>query len=340
MKPDDPKLTAYALDELPAGERAELEKKLRTHPEFAAEIEETIEMAQILRRGLRGEPAGMLGADRREAIFVAARGAEPRPVPTRKPENIIELPKWWHRAGPWQAIAACAVFGFGVYAFMFHALKPNPPQSRRLAELIVPVPTDAIASTHLSNGSKLVPPNNDGGLATKTGSTLVNPPKPPLPKPDIISVRPGVNIPTPPMLAEKAQATGNPPETPVEPEGAPKRRGPTVRNQTDPEQADLLAAADIARASQKPGPLNDQGMTEFFRERWREASALREGSSYAQLTELFRPVPGISGQFEMIRFPDLKVDVELVSPEGATIGPGANPAARIKKISNPYLEMK
>ena len=336
MKPDDPKYTAYALDELSAGERAEVERELRTHPEFAAEIEETIEVAQILRRGLRGEPAGRLGADRREAIFVAARAPMPQPVAPGRPANVIELPKWWHRAGPWQAIAACAVFGFGVYAFMFHALKPNPPQSRSLAELIVPVPPDAIAASQLTGGPKLVPPN-DGGPATKTGNTLINPPKPPLPKPDIISVRPAVDIPTPPVVVQKGVDTGNSTETPVEPEGVPKRRGPSVVNQANPE----LAAADIARASQKPGALNDQGMTTFFRERWREASTLHEDSSYAELTELFRPVPGISGQFEMIRFPDLNVNVELVSPDGATVEPGANPAAaRIKKISKPYLEMK
>src|SRR5687767_4642192 len=108
MKIDDPKLTAFALGELPPAERPEVEAELAAHPEFAAEIEETQERAGILRMGLRGEPAGKLAPHQRDAIFRAARLAQPAAVPASERPAPLILPKakWWDRPGPWQAIAA------------------------------------------------------------------------------------------------------------------------------------------------------------------------------------------------------------------------------------------
>ena len=129
MNLDDPKLTALALGELPPEDRLALESEIAAHPEFLAEVEETREMAGILRTGLRGELAGELAPHQRDAIFRAVRVAHREReslAPSERPAPlIIPKAKWWDRPGPWQAVAACAVFGFGMYALNVNYSKPG-----------------------------------------------------------------------------------------------------------------------------------------------------------------------------------------------------------------------
>src|SRR5678815_4229322 len=69
MNPDDPKLTAYALDELDAAERAEIEQVLREHPEAAAEVEATRTFAADLRVRLQRERAEPLHTEQRAEVL-------------------------------------------------------------------------------------------------------------------------------------------------------------------------------------------------------------------------------------------------------------------------------
>jgi len=55
MNIDDPKLTAYALDELDGAERAAIAHEAAASPEAQREIEETQTMARLLRKEFAAE---------------------------------------------------------------------------------------------------------------------------------------------------------------------------------------------------------------------------------------------------------------------------------------------
>ncbi len=115
MKTDDPKLTAYALDELDPADRAEVEQLLRENPNAVAEITEVRSVAKMLESTLRNEEALPLSTEHREAVM--------REVPQAK---IVKGPSWW---GTWQGAsvaAACAVFGFGAWAIFHTMTEPHP----------------------------------------------------------------------------------------------------------------------------------------------------------------------------------------------------------------------
>ncbi len=76
MNPDDPKLTAYALDEIDPADRAELERLLRDDPTALAEVEETRAFAATLRHQLATEPAYPLSESQRTEVLDAARRTE------------------------------------------------------------------------------------------------------------------------------------------------------------------------------------------------------------------------------------------------------------------------
>lgn len=93
INPDDPKLTAYALDELPEPERSEFAAAVATSPEAQAFVAETQEIARMLR--------GEFKQELREAI--------------RKPRNIMPLPEE-RSAWPetrWSSLALAAVLAVG-----------------------------------------------------------------------------------------------------------------------------------------------------------------------------------------------------------------------------------
>ncbi len=76
MNIDDPKWTAYALDELPAEERRELEAALRDMPEVAAELVEMRALAARLRSELKVENSSGLTADQRASVLAAATAGD------------------------------------------------------------------------------------------------------------------------------------------------------------------------------------------------------------------------------------------------------------------------
>ena len=115
MKTDDPKLTAYALDELDPAERAEVEQLLREHPQAAAELAEVRSVATLLESTLRNEEAPPLSAEHRDAVL--------RAVPQTK---VIAGPSWWRSWQGASVAAACAVFGFGAWAIFQAMTEPRP----------------------------------------------------------------------------------------------------------------------------------------------------------------------------------------------------------------------
>ena len=76
MNSDDPKLTAYALDEFDPAERAEIEQLLRENPDARAEVEETKTFTARLQRELKAE-AGAPLTDAQRAEVLALGEAQP-----------------------------------------------------------------------------------------------------------------------------------------------------------------------------------------------------------------------------------------------------------------------
>ena len=117
MNTDDPKLTAYALDELDPVERAEIEQLLRDDPAIAAELEATRTFAAQLRTRLQAERAEGLHPAQREEVLASVAVVE-------RPRNVIAFSR---RAAAWSALAASVVIGVGI-ALLFPAL--NRAQKR------------------------------------------------------------------------------------------------------------------------------------------------------------------------------------------------------------------
>jgi anti-sigma factor RsiW len=114
MNPDDPKLTAYALDELDKIERQAIARTVSTSPEAQREIQET----QIMARLLRTE----FGAELEHPADAATK-----PLSTNL-SDIRDDPWFWTRARPIAIAAVLAVFAviglafFGSYQFRQHEI--------------------------------------------------------------------------------------------------------------------------------------------------------------------------------------------------------------------------
>ena len=338
MNLDDPNLTALALGELPPEERMALEAEIASHPEFLAEVEETREMAGILRNGLKDERAGELAPHQRDAIFRAARVAHRELeslAPSERPAPlVIPNAKWWDRPGPWQAIAACAVFGFGMYALNVNLSKSERSgQFAYSGEISVPVPTDgAIGSNSVGEPNLLSPRQGDpslgiGNPAIDPGRTLAN-------SPDIKQPHPDVPIDTTRGLAV-LPPIAQPPDNAVEPS---KQRGPRPMGPGKQELTNNLAGADRARNENRPGPVTDADISNALKSLVKEAARMKEGSAYADFTQVFRPMLSNPGRYELIRWPAIKVDVEFGTPEGETLTVPPAPDSKIKKISKAYID--
>lgn len=66
--PDDPRLTAYALNELPLAERAEFEQLLASSSDARAALDDVQETIGLLRSGLAAEPVPSLTTAQRDAV--------------------------------------------------------------------------------------------------------------------------------------------------------------------------------------------------------------------------------------------------------------------------------
>ncbi len=104
IHPEDPRVTAHALGELPKHEAAAVERAAMSNPEVQRAFEETKELVGMLRQGFEAEQLE-LGEERREAIRRAGR----RPVP----ENLVSMraSRRWMRPVAVSAAAAAMVAG-------------------------------------------------------------------------------------------------------------------------------------------------------------------------------------------------------------------------------------
>ena len=120
MNPDDPKLTAYALDELDPDERAEIEQLLRDDPAARGEAEQTAAFAARLRHDLKTDPGAPLTDGQRTEVLAAATrtGARPKVVAFPRPRWILP------------AIAACLVVGVSI-ALLFPAYHAENAAERK-----------------------------------------------------------------------------------------------------------------------------------------------------------------------------------------------------------------
>jgi hypothetical protein len=103
LDPNDPKLTAYALGELGAEERAAIESSLAGSPEARAEVQKVRELASLLSEELKKEPLGALSQLQRIAI-----------------EGQTQRPRVARSRVPWLgiAVAASLLLAIGMYFLM------------------------------------------------------------------------------------------------------------------------------------------------------------------------------------------------------------------------------
>ena len=100
IKPDDPRLTAYALGELEPGESAELEALLKENPAAESEISAIRETAALLESELAATPALELSEEQRSRVITG--GDEPRQ------KIITPGPDAFSRTSRWLGITAAA----------------------------------------------------------------------------------------------------------------------------------------------------------------------------------------------------------------------------------------
>lgn len=346
MSHDDPKYTAYALNELDANECAEIERAILAQPQASAEIAETREMAGILRETLKTETAPALCEHHRDAVFRAASIAGKAAKSSLESVVSTAQPAWWQRAGFWQLTAACLVFGFGVYGIGMslggHGQKPaevaraNDVQKVQIGSLAAGDSGQAENVPSLKVPT-MIPKEGTSTVATHFDTTN--------------KIQPGV-VSVPNDLANNLQSVTT--------------KGPQVVGTNDP-FAQMKASASIGkkypvkeilpsaaspheqvvlRADNGEVKLSGDEANRYFsvREyldvRWREASSLHEGSTYAELARIFRHESYADGvhRFVMIRCPSIKVGVSFVTKENTEPEWPVPADAKIRTISKPYFE--
>jgi hypothetical protein len=124
MNPDDPKLTAYALDELDEIERQAIARAVSTSPEAQREIQETQTMARLLRAEFAAD-------------LEYPADATTKPLSANL-SDIRDDPWFWTRARPLAIAAVLAVFAvIGLALFGSYQLRQRETarEDRRVAEL-------------------------------------------------------------------------------------------------------------------------------------------------------------------------------------------------------------
>lgn len=142
LNPDDPRLTAYALDELPADDARQLESDLAESPDARVALDETRALAALLAEGLAAE-AAQHPADTRLAETVQhhlAGEATPQvlPAPEPEPDNVVPLPR---SRFPWGAVIAAAAACVVLATLFLPGLAKSKAGATKLAALSRPAET-------------------------------------------------------------------------------------------------------------------------------------------------------------------------------------------------------
>jgi len=112
MNIDDPRLTAYALDEcehLGSEERNEIEKALAADPKFAAELDDLRKLTSSLRTELHAEKGETLTAAQRAEVLKSSAVKSKVVTPPRH--------RWLRSEVIGLSIAACAVIGLSTTVY-------------------------------------------------------------------------------------------------------------------------------------------------------------------------------------------------------------------------------
>jgi len=97
ISPDDPRLTAYALGEMEAAERAEFETMLHEDAAAQATVADIRATAQALGAALEGEPCFAEATQGKPASFAAAEPSEIESPPTEpKRAKILRFPQFYY----------------------------------------------------------------------------------------------------------------------------------------------------------------------------------------------------------------------------------------------------
>jgi Ca-activated chloride channel family protein len=121
LKPDDPRLTAYVLDELDPAEREAVAAEIQQSERLYAEAMEMYETASWLKEELKQAPLTGLDAGRTAAIqeAIEQRGVSletstPQPgTEDAEPANVVAFPRLlWRWAAAGVALAACVTLVF------------------------------------------------------------------------------------------------------------------------------------------------------------------------------------------------------------------------------------
>lgn len=138
---DDPRLTAFALGELPADERAQIAAAVAADPALAAEVEAVRAAARALASGLAQAQTGPeLPADFADGLLAQLRAEEAAAAPAK----VLGFPAWARWAAP-LAVAAALVASVGLLL-----VSPAPPAETAppppLADLPAAPPKTELAS--------------------------------------------------------------------------------------------------------------------------------------------------------------------------------------------------
>ncbi|MBX3736514.1 MAG: von Willebrand factor type A domain-containing protein [Candidatus Didemnitutus sp.] len=107
---DDPRLTAYALDEMEPAERAEFERWLQQHPEAQKAVEEIRAAAAMLGEALAEEPAGADNLIDAAAVLAAQPKAEPVDEYRRKRSKLLQFPALYYMTASLAAACFAVMF--------------------------------------------------------------------------------------------------------------------------------------------------------------------------------------------------------------------------------------
>ncbi len=187
MNIDDPKLTAYALDELDEAERAAILEEVAASPEVQREVQETQTMARLLRKEFAAEAEQLRHRENTDATKAPL---------SANLSDIRDDPWFWTRARPLAIAAVFAVFAvIGLAIFGSNRLRQKeiaqadqrsttlPPRSSAVEAEVEdaqnPIASYATVRRFISDG--LLPPKDSVRIEEMINYFTYNYPRP---KPD------------------------------------------------------------------------------------------------------------------------------------------------------------
>ena len=87
---NDPRLTAYALGEMPLEEMAEMEQLLKEQPELQKEVASVDALSVMLASGLNKPEAVKLSPSQRSAIYQSGRSPKAEDVESTYKKNLAQ----------------------------------------------------------------------------------------------------------------------------------------------------------------------------------------------------------------------------------------------------------